>query len=295
MQSAGDGEVPTREQLVDHAVERFQQGFTIEPVLEQYARLRERLVRDVTEAAERTRIHALIDQAMIAAAKHYVAQREQLRDRLMGVVAHDLRTPLACITMATEMLGADERTPHERSLLELVADASDRMQRMVGDVLSWARGMDEPSFVAKPRQDDLDTILRTAIRETRTAYGEQAISYETVGNLHGEFDHDRVHQAVTNLLRNAIEHGAGVAYVKAIEATDGQTITLVVRNQGALRSPNSSDVMEPFQRRKRSPSARGLGLYIVDQITQTHGATLDITSTYQETIVTIVWPTRRGG
>jgi len=277
----------------DHASEHFRQGLTIDALVADYAQLRECIARELPDPAVRARLDHAIDVAIGAGVKQFLAQREQLRERFMGVLAHDLRTPLACVTMATEMLMTEKRTDHERSLLELIGDATDRMQRMVTDVLAWARSATGEAFPVSKCVENLDEIIRDVIDETRVVYGGNCISYDATGDLRCELDRDRVHQVVTNLVRNAIEHGAGSAHIVAAETDTGETVVLCVRNQGGLRSPNSSDIIDPFRRRKRPTHARGLGLYIVDQITQSHGATIELASTFEETAITIRWPTGR--
>ena len=272
-----------------HVAGRFRDGFTVDAVIAEYALLRRCIHRELGNR----RFDHPVDVAIGYAAKHYLAMREELRERFVGVLAHDLRSPLACVTMGTEMLGAEDRSEYEKSLLELVLQSSDRMRRMVDEILGWAKSGPVDSFPASQKLDDMGDILRDVAREMQIVHGEAAVKLETTGDLRAELDRDRVHQAVTNLVRNAIEHGTGSAYVSALEADNGQTIVLVVRNQGALRSPNASDVGQPFERRKRATSSRGLGLYIVDQIARSHGAGLDMMSSHEETMVTIRWPTRR--
>ncbi|HUS32599.1 MAG TPA: HAMP domain-containing sensor histidine kinase [Kofleriaceae bacterium] len=272
-----------------HVAGRFRDGFTVDAVIGEYALLRRCIHRELGNR----RFDHPVDVAIGYAAKHYLTMREELRERFIGVLAHDLRSPLACVTMGTEMLGVDERSEHERSLLKLVLESSDRMRRMVDEILGWAKRSPVEGFPAAQRFDDMAEILQAVAQETQLVHGVDAIELETTGDLRAELDRDRVHQAVVNLVRNAIEHGTGSAHVSASEADGGQTIVLVVRNRGALRSPNASDISQPFERRKRATSSRGLGLYIVDQIARSHGAGLDMTSNLDETAVTIRWPTRR--
>jgi len=165
---------------------------------------------------------------------------------------------------------------------------------MINEILGWAKSAPtRDAFPAVQRADDLGEILRQVTAETQLVHGPQACTLETAGDLTGAFDRDRVHQAVTNLVRNAIEHGTGAAHMSAREADQGQTIIMVVANRGALRSPAASDISEPFSRRKRLTSSRGLGLYIVDQIARSHGAGLDMSSSGEETEITVRWPTHR--
>lgn len=275
-----------------HVADRFRLGFEIDSVVMEYSRLRQCLCLELATREQVAQLDLAIDGALGYAMRRFAAHREELRERYIGVLAHDLRSPLACITMAAEMMLGAERTPRERSLVELVLDSSDRMQRMVTDVLSWARGSGE-AFPVVLRPADFGSILRGVIDEARVAYGDGSVVCGMVGDLHGEFDRDRVHQAITNLVRNAIEHGGGAAEVHAAEIDEGATISLVVRNCGPLRSPSSSGVTDPFRRRKRPTNARGLGLYIVDRIARAHAATVEMSSGGDDTVITMRWPTRR--
>jgi signal transduction histidine kinase len=291
----GDVNSPTTllSAVEQHTGQRFRHGFTINSVVREYARLRHCLLVELNNVELGLQLDDAIDLAIEHATNRYTIQREELRERLIGVLAHDLRNPLACVTMASEMLLDAERTARERSLITLVLECSDQMQRMVNDVLSWARVSSGERFPIVARDEDMGSIVRQVIEEARFIHGEQAVTCNMSGDLRAELDRDRVHQVITNLVRNAIEHGAGTADVDVSHDENAQAIVLVVRNQAPARSPSMSDVMDPFRRRKRPSNARGLGLYIVDQIARAHGATVEMTSLGQDTAITIRWPTRR--
>jgi len=274
-----------------HVAGRFRDGFTIEAVIAEYSLLRRCIHRELGNR----RFDHSVDVAIGYAAKHFLVMREELRERFVAVLAHDLRSPLACVTMGTEIVNSDDKSEHERSVMKLVLESSDRMRRMVDEILGWAKRPPVESFPATQRLDDMAEVLRTVTGEMQLVHGNDAVELELTGDLRAEIDRDRVYQATMNLVRNAIEHGTGFAHVSATEADAGQTIVLVVRNRGALRSPNASDVGAAFTPRKRSANSRGLGLYIVDQIARSHGAGLDMTSSHEETVITIRWPTRRPG
>ncbi len=277
-----------------HAAQRFRHGVPIDMLVREYACLRQCMAHELAgDSTAVLRLDQVIDIAIAYATKQYLQLREELRERFVGVLAHDLRNPLACVTMASEMLGDAPRTAQERKHLALIVDASDRMQRMVGEVLAWARGNFE-GFAITRRPEDLGEIVSQVIAEAHLIHRDSTVTFDASGDLHGELDRDRVHQAISNLLRNAIEHGTGCVHVQVTEVENGRALILAVRNRGALRSPHSSDVTDPFRRRRRPTSSRGLGLYIVDQVARGHGATLDISSTLEETTITIRWPTRRG-
>ena len=183
-----------------HVDDRFRHGFAVESVAIEYVRLRRCLLVELTANEHATELDIAIEHALAHAMRRFASRREEVRERYIGALAHDLRSPLACVMMA-----------------------SDRMQRMVSDVLAWARSQGD-TFPVALRADDFGTILRGVVDEARIAHGDESIACDIHGDLHGEFDRDRVHQAVTNLVRNAIEHGSGAAELHASEIEDGTSI-----------------------------------------------------------------------
>jgi signal transduction histidine kinase len=278
--------------IAAHTDERFRAGVRLDSVLREYASLHQCVLAELKDFYPIHRLAAAIGAATLHVSRRYLEAHDAVRERFIGVLAHDLRTPLACTTMAAEMLLVTERPERDHALLEHILDASERMRRMVGDVLSWAR-TSNGEFPLVLAAGDVGAVLRAAVDEARLAFGEDAILLEQSGDLRAELDADRLHQAIANLLHNAIEHGAGIVHVDARELLGGDTIVVVVRNGGALRTPNSSGVTDPFKNRNQATKARGLGLFIVDQIARAHGAMLDVDSTIEQTTVTLRLPTRR--
>ncbi len=276
--------------IVDaHVFHRLRHGLALGVVVLEYARLRLCLHAALAEMSPLTALDWAIDQTVAHAAQRYHEERELGRDRYVGMLAHDLRTPLSCIAMACELLLAGQHAPHHRPLLDQVFDAAGRMQRMVTDVLAFARTQLADGIPVTPRDADLGDIVRMVAAEMQTIHGDHAVAAEITGDLRGAFDRDRVYQIVTNLLRNAIEHGNGSVVVRACEASDARELLLVVANRGAMHATNLADATDSG-RRKRATSMRGLGLYIVDQIARAHGAQLELSSSPDDTTVTVRWP-----
>jgi signal transduction histidine kinase len=267
-----------------HVLHRLRHGLALGVVVLEYARLRLCLHTALAEMAPLTAVDRAIDLTVAHAAQRYHEERELTRDRYVGMLAHDLRTPLSCIVMASEMLLAGQHAPHHRPLLDQVFDSAARMQRMVTDVLTFARTQHADSIPIDPRDADLGDVVREVADEMQTIYGDHAVAAEITGDLRGAFDRDRVYQLVANLVRNAIEHGNGSVVVRACEASDA--LVLVVHNCGAMHATDATDSGP----RKRSTNTRGLGLYIVDQIARAHGAHVELSSSPDETTVTVRWP-----
>lgn len=266
-----------------HALRRFRQGVTIDVLVREYARLR-RCLHDELGDEHPNELDDALDVALAFAVRRYHAYRDELRERFVGMLAHDLRSPLSAVAMATDSLMSSDRGVQDKAVLELVLDSTDRMQRLVNDVLALARCHTSDELPIKLREDDLGAVVRTVAAEVRAVHGDQAVSCELTGDLRGHFDRDRMHQLVTNLVRNSIEHGSGAAHVRAAESDAGAALVLVVANRGIRMRARTP---EPARRRR---TKHGLGLYIVQQIAHAHGATVDLAALGEQGMVTVRWP-----
>ncbi|MGE5181544.1 MAG: sensor histidine kinase [Acidobacteriota bacterium] len=281
------------DEVAAHAARRTRAGIAAEIVAREYACMRDvlldallalappELVRDAVHALERV----LEPWASFAIAA-CLREVELARERLVAILAHDLRTPLACIAMASEMLADSQaRDPHAAGLQAQIIAATERMERMVSDMLDLARQQNAQELPVAPRPDDLGAICRSIVGELTIANPGRPIELSTSGDLRGLFDRDRVAQVLANLVRNAIEHGIGLVHVRVGEDADRSSLVLDVTN---MRAASASGPLPALTR--RSDGRLGLGLYIVHKIAAAHGATCTHDTTGVKTTYTITWP-----
>lgn len=262
-----------------HALQRLRHGLGLDTVIREYAMLRQSLLAILPDPECTARLDQVIDGAIARAAHSYWQHREALRERFIGILAHDLRSPLMAISVAAELLMNAGPAAGDKLLLDQIVGAASRMHRMVLDVLSFARGYLGDGVPIARQLGDFGAIVEAVVNEARIIHGHERIRLDLRGDLRGLFDRDRVHQVVSNLVRNALEHGTGLVHVIASEADDRQGITLVVKNQGAIA--------------RTAQGAHGLGLYIVDEIARAHGASVEMSSSNGETVFAIHWPRPR--
>src|SRR5439155_2518061 len=133
----------------------------------------------------------VLDLAVVHAVEAYTAHRDLQRDRFIGMLAHDLRNPLTCVAVASELLLASQPLPRHRELLDQIADSTDRVRRMIGDVLGFARTHVGEGVPLSAREHDFGEIIRSVVGEVQTNYRDATIATELAGDLRGAFDRDR--------------------------------------------------------------------------------------------------------
>ena len=207
-------------------------------------------VRDLTTAfnAMRSRIFAMLDE----------------KDRMLGAIGHDLRTPLASLRVRTESV-EDEG---ERARM---SETIDEMNRMLEDILSLARAGRSTEAAQKVDLAALaDAVVEDFIELGSSA--EMADSGRAVASVRPQ----QIRRALRNLIENAIVYGER-AHVSVVR--EGSAIRLVVADDGpGIAEDRMDEMMMPFTRmegsRNRETGGAGLGLALVRAIMAEHGGAL---------------------
>jgi signal transduction histidine kinase len=250
-------------------------------------------VRHYREAIEPTRDHAGKIVGIIGAATditEHQAMKQRLtddvhfRERMMGILGHDLRNPLNAITMSIEiLLRRAGRSPEDHQHLARVRRAADRMEEMIETLLDFTR-LRFGAFPLSFGPADLGKIAASVVDEMRSGRPDRQIELHVRGEPRGSWDPARISQAVTNVVGNALAYGQpGTAVTVEVVANDREAI-LTVNNRGdTIPASFLSVIFEPFRRQvgdhDRSPHGLGLGLYIVQQIVHAHGGNIHVEST----------------
>jgi signal transduction histidine kinase len=202
---------------------------------------------------------------------------------MMGIIGHDLRSPLHTVLMVADLLlRTPSQPPTGRENLLRLRRAAGRMQEMIDTLLDFTRARFLGKVPIARVPSELGEILRTVIDEMRVVWPDNEIELDVQGDTRGEWDPGRMTQTISNLVTNAISFGeSGTAVEVSIEGT-GRDVAMKVHNHGPPIAPDLLPVLfEPFRRGApdRSPRGLGLGLYIVQQIVQGHDGTIDVEST----------------
>lgn len=200
------------------------------------------------------------------------------RERFIGMLAHDLRQPIQTIIMGCNLLS--ETHPEDRltPVIERQLRAARRMQRMVTELLDFTRNSPETGMPLQPRAMDLAELTRTVLEEIHTAHPAREVVLTADEACPGQWDPDRLAQVLSNLVGNALEHGAPNCRVDVHLANTGEEVELRVSNRGEPIPDNVLvTLMDPLRSGHDLGRARKgvrLGLHIVHQIVRAHGGTV---------------------
>ena len=256
----------TFDEFEDSVTGRVFQGFT-SPVLDDRGGFLGRLwtLRDVTEQRE----------------------LDRLKDDFVATVSHELRTPLTSMMGFLEMIRegeAGELNDEQQRFLAIVYRSSERLQRLVGDLLFVAR-LDANGLQLQFGEAQLNEIVRDAVESSGALARSREVSLvaevDPVPPVSG--DKERLSQLVGNLISNALKFTPAGGSVIARAFVDGGRAVVEIADTGIGIPPAEQSRL--FQRFFRSSTATeqaipgtGLGLVISRAIAEAHGGTIDVTS-----------------
>ena len=219
----------------------------------------------------------------------------ELREQFIAILGHDLRNPVGTIRMGAEILMESTKEDDTKKVAQLLKGTSFRMENLIGNILDFARGRlgDGIFLTLKPGDKSLEQALLQVIEETKATSPETEIKTEINIDVPVTCDNNRVAQLFSNILSNAIHHGAENAPVTVIANCLNREFKLTVINKGEkIPAGAMKRLFKPFTRQheKGQKQGLGLGLYIASEIAKAHGGTLSAESSDEETSFSFVMP-----
>ncbi|MDO9095160.1 MAG: sensor histidine kinase [Rubrivivax sp.] len=296
--------VPSR----SHARQRERQGFEIEQMVAEYRALRATVLRlwgaassrvEHEDLEELTRFNEAVDQAIAESLTVFVAEMDKARDLFLGILGHDLRGPLSAIASSASVVL--HTRPQESRQAEVILRSVAQMKALLDDLLEFTRQRMGLGLVIAPQALQLESFVRNILDEILAISRGRVLTLDVQGEMQGEWDARRLHQAVSNLVFNALKYGdLGKPISISLDGTHEDTVQLAVKNSGA-RIPTDllPMIFEPLVRAadegcesdSQSTGANlGLGLHIVREIALAHGGAVDVVSSDSSTCFVLRLP-----
>ncbi|MFL5347632.1 MAG: ATP-binding protein [Hyalangium sp.] len=264
------------EEVQGEEIELRPSGGTPHAVLISSAPIRDR-TGQITSA-----VATFVDVTELRRAEAAAREAAEFGGKLMGIVSHDLRNPLNAIHLSvTQLLHSETLSAREQRAAARIAKSSDRMKRMISELLDFTRGRLGGGIPIQRVPGDLRTVLRQGVEELEAAWPERTVSLRMEpGHYEGQWDADRLVQVVSNLGSNALQYSPHDTPIRFQLRDLGATVELEVHNVGnPIPAEALPHLFDPFRRASSEGGGLGLGLYIVEQVVKGHGGRIAVTST----------------
>jgi signal transduction histidine kinase len=279
-----------------HARQRERQGFQVEQMVAEYRALRATVLRlwstasssvQIEDLEDVTRFNEAVDQAIAESLQAFVAEVDKARDLFLGMLGHDLRGPLSTIASSASL--ALRRRPDDSKQAAVILRSVAQMKALLDDLVEYTRHRLGSELAIDPVNLHLDRFARDTLNEIAVVSAERILDLHVEGDMEGEWDARRLHQALSNLVFNALKYGLSDAPIHIfLDGTRANEVILAVQNAGkpiprgmlpTIFDPLARVASEDTTSESLSAGANlGLGLYVVREIANAHGGSVDVTS-----------------
>ena len=284
--------VPSR----SHARQRERQGFAVEQMVAEYRALRATVVRLWSASSTSVRVEDLddvirfneaVDQAIAESLKVFLVEVDKTRDLFLGMLGHDLRGPLSTIASCAT---ADLRSrPKDSPGAAIVLRSVAQMKALLDDLVEYTRDRLGAGLAIDPAPLHFEQFARQTLDEIHAISTGRVLELDAQGDTEGEWDARRLHQALSNLVFNALKYGRPGSPVRvSLDGTRKEDVVLAVENLGKPIPPGLlTRIFDPLVREDGDEAGAdsqvaganlGLGLYVVREIAHAHRGTIDVTS-----------------
>jgi PAS domain S-box-containing protein len=237
-------------------------------------------------------------ERVLAAERAALAEKERIhsfQERFLAILGHDLRNPLASLTIGVGILKEHAGDAVLRPTLERMDSSARRMSRMVEQLLDFTRIRLAGDLQLTLDSMELCTALDNIVMELSAAHPTRTIQVSRQ-TAWGRWDRDRLEQVFSNLVGNALLYSEANTPVSITVRARPEVVEVEVHNQGpAIPAALQAALFNPFRRGERdSRSSKtaglGLGLYISHQLVMAHHGTLEVCSDASGTIFRVTLP-----
>jgi len=303
------GQVPSVMYAADtaaetHALLRARSGFNINQMAGEYRALRAsvlRLWKDACVGAkadfeDAIRFNEAIDQALCESIAFFSDEVDQGRNLFLGMLGHDMRSPLEVIQTTATYLGLLNAGEQVSVSARRLINSGARMKALLDDLTDFNRTKLGLGIAIYPDQVDLQDVLLSEVEQMQATNPIQRVEFMVTGDVCGNWDGNRLRQVLCNLVTNAMRYGQDDTPVQVSLTGERSQVLIEVRNQGRPIDPATFDVMfDPLRRGEENASGAlgeglGLGLYISREIAHAHGGSIDASSDASGTIFKVRLP-----
>jgi signal transduction histidine kinase len=288
-----------------HGFLRACSGFDIKQLTSEFRALRASVMRlwmdacqpDAPHLEDIIRFNEAIDQALAESIAFFSAHVDQSRNLFLGMLGHDMRSPLMTITNTAAYLARLNSGAEISKAASRLISGGKQMHALLDDLVDFNRTTLGVGILVHPTPVDLASIFAVEVEALRAIYPERQLDLEVTGDVRGRWDGLRLQRVLGNLVVNAIKYGVPHLPVHVTVTGEENYVRFEVRNAGpSIDQSTLNQMFEPLQRgpslesRAQVDDGLGLGLFIVREIVKAHAGEIDARSENQEIVFTVRLP-----
>ncbi|MEO3405533.1 HAMP domain-containing sensor histidine kinase [Mucilaginibacter sp. CAU 1740] len=207
----------------------------------------------------------------------------EFKNQVLGMVAHDLRNPIAAVESIAMMMELDDVDEETQDNINMMKASCAKARSIIGDLLEAAR--DENIAIFETRNTELNQMLTSTVSDWRLQQNNKVnVVFSSSANpVFAEINHEKFHRVIDNLISNAVKFSKDRDRVDVRLSQQSDSITIEVQDYGLGIPANIlPEIFNRFSKAGRTglrgEKSTGLGLSIVRQIVEKHKGTITVTS-----------------
>jgi signal transduction histidine kinase len=244
------------------------------------------------------RFNEAIDQAITESVNFFATQVDQSRDLFLGMLGHDMRSPLQTVQATAAYLAALNASAEVTDAAARLINSGRRMKALLDDLVDFNRTKLGLGIEIAPTEIDVAQVFGDELKQLRAAHRDRRMELEVSGETRGLWDGLRLQQLLSNLVVNAIKYGAPDAPVRITVAGEMADLHFEVRNSGTIDSSTVEYMFDPLRRgldhatNQHGHDSLGLGLFIAREIVSAHNGEIEARCDGAETVFSVRLPRR---
>lgn len=276
-----------------HADGRLQSGFSITLLVAEYRALRASVLRlwfeeprsrEQQGVEDVIRFNEAIDQSLAESVARYSDAVKKNSDVFLGMLGHDLRSPLQSINFGAEQLKLmpTSDSSHTQLAFRMLSSAL-RMKLMLDNLMDFTQSRIGGGLRLSRSWTDMSVVVEQVTEEFRSSHPSRSIRKLVAGDCIGNWDASRIGQICQNLIGNALQHGSAEGEIVVSCEAGAGVVSLSVYNVGNPIPEKAQKRVFDLGESTRSSASNssknvGLGLYIVRELVVAHQGTISVTS-----------------
>lgn len=268
-------------------------GYTVEQILREYITFH-RILTDVLvrEEAYKSEVGLVlkysIENAMLYSGSAFSDSLQEMRQKLLGILAHDIRNPISAAYLAVDIMKYEDGPERFEKLRKMIKSSMKRSIELVEGLLDSITIEAGEGIILEFSEIDLIPEIKSVYSEASEIYSSEIILDCDEEEIPGIFDGTMIRRVLENFLSNAVKYGDGDKPVKLSIDNRENSLSITVHNHGEPISPVRQEEIFQFLKTSRGQigprglTSRGMGLTLVRAVAEAHGGEVKLESSAEK-------------
>ncbi|CAM4233737.1 sensor histidine kinase [Gillisia limnaea] len=264
-------------------------NYTVDQIIHEYMIFNNVIIsvlhkNDIAEESVFHLIKCSIDKAMLNSVTSFSESIQEMQNKLIGTLAHDIRNPLAAARMAIEMINYETGRERFEKVKKMSYNSVNRAIELVEGLLDSITVKAGEGIMLSFSETDLNQDIQTIYEEACEVFSEDIILKKKEQSIKGVFDGTAIRRLMENLINNAVKYGHSEKPVTITITNEDDWLKISVHNFGEPipldKQKEIFNFMEHgIQQRGKKLKSYGIGLTLVKMVAEAHGGSVELKST----------------